>query len=242
MSITAETGLEGGESGANIFLNVGENLFLSNQSLISANANAGANGGNVTINARFVIADFPSIPPGSDIIANAVDGDGGRIEITADGIFGIEFREFLTFLNDITASSETGAAGIVTLDTPNVDPSRGITQLVQPIDANNQIVRACIPTEQGTAGEFTVTGRGGIPSRPSDVLSGDTVVEDLGTLVPRTSTPENSEERLNQTPPKKAPLVEAEGWIVADNGDIIFTSQATSSSSHIPQQTLLNCH
>ena len=239
-SITAETGLEGG-SGANIFLNVGENLFLSNQSLISANANAGADGGNVTINARFVIADFPSIPNGSDIIANAVDGDGGRIAITADGIFGIEFREFLTFLNDITASSETGAAGIVTLDTPNVDPSRGITQLAQPIDANNQIVRACIPTEQGTAGEFTVTGRGGIPSRPSDVLSGDTVVEDLGNLVPPSSTPEPSEEILNQTPRQKAPLVEAEAWIVADNGDIIFTSQQSSDNVKLAEQTSLTC-
>ena len=238
-SITAVTGRSGVESGANIFLNVGENLFLA--SLISANANGDADGGNVTIDARFVIASFPSIPPGSDIIANAQRGDGGRIAITADGIFGIEFREFLTFLNDITASSESGAAGIVTLNTPNVDPSRGVTELAQPVDPSNQIVRVCIPTEEGTSAEFTVTGRGGLPASPSDVLSRDTVLEDLGTLATSPQPSDQTEEISNPPAPPTAPLVEAEGWVVAKNGDIIFTSKAASESPQPRWQPSLSC-
>ena len=239
--ITAVTGESGVESGANISLNVADSLFLTNQSLISANAFANADGGNVTIDARFVIASFPAIPDGSDIIANAQRGDGGRITLTADGVFGIEFREALTPLNDITASSESGAAGIVILDTPNVDPSRGVTELAQPVDPSNQIVRACIPTEEGTAGEFTVTGRGGLPASPSDVLSRDTVLEDLGTLATSPQTSDQTEEISDSPAPPSAPLVEAEGWVVAKNGDIIFISKAASATPQPRWQPSLNC-
>ena len=240
-SITAETGQSGAESGgANIILNVADLLFLANQSEISANARADANGGNVDINARFVIASFPAIPNGSDISANAEDGDGGRIDLTADGIFGIEFREEQTPLSDITATSESGEDGIVTLDDPNDDPSRSVTELAQPVDPSNQIVRACVPTEEGDSGEFTVTGRGGLPASPSDVLSRNTVLEDLGTLATSPQTSDQTEISKPPAPPS-APLVEADGWILAKNGDIIFISKAASESPQPPWQPSLNC-
>ena len=45
--------------------------------------------------ARFIVA-FPSEgTAGSDITANAFEGEGGSINIESEGLFGIEFREDL---------------------------------------------------------------------------------------------------------------------------------------------------
>nr|MDJ0576357.1 hypothetical protein [Xenococcaceae cyanobacterium MO_234.B1] len=140
----------------------------------------------------------------------------------------------------ITATSESGEDGIVTFDIPNTDPSRSVTELAQPVDPSNEIVRACVPTEEGESSEFTVTGRGGLPASPSDVLSRDTVVEDLGTLATSPQTSDQTEISDPPAPPS-APLVEADGWILAKNGDIIFISKAASESPQPRWQPSLNC-
>jgi large exoprotein involved in heme utilization and adhesion len=111
-------------------LAVGDLLLMRNGSLISTEAGtalSGGNGGNIRINVDFVVA----VPKeDSDIIANAYEGKGGNINITTQGIFGLEFREKLTPLSDITASSELGVDGEFQLDLlTNVDPSRGLAEL-----------------------------------------------------------------------------------------------------------------
>jgi filamentous hemagglutinin family protein len=77
--ITAQTGSAQEQEGANINLRVSETLLLKNESLISTTANGRANGGNVDINTKFLIALPPTGLQGSDIIANAEFGNGGRI-------------------------------------------------------------------------------------------------------------------------------------------------------------------
>src|SRR5919202_395863 len=111
-TISAETGKSGAEGGANITLNGLDLLLMRNESLISANAGGEANGGNVTIDSTFIVATPPKGRQGSDIVANAVRGNGGRVSITTQGLFGIEFRPKQTPLNDITASSDFGLAGV----------------------------------------------------------------------------------------------------------------------------------
>jgi large exoprotein involved in heme utilization and adhesion len=70
-------------------------LTLSNNSLISAKAEGRKNstGGNVDINANFIVA-FPNQVDGygSDIIASAAEGDGGRISINGESLLGIKER------------------------------------------------------------------------------------------------------------------------------------------------------
>ncbi len=170
--ITAETGKSGAEEeGANITLEISDLLILRNESLISAQAFDKADGGNITIlNATgFVIAFPPEGPKGSDIIAKAVFGSGGRIKITTQGLFGIEKRERLTPLNDITASSEFGLAGIVEINTSGIDPTRGLTNLPEET-VESEVAEGC----QAEAGEPDVTfyniGRGGLPPRPDEPL------------------------------------------------------------------------
>ncbi len=52
----------------------------------------------------------------SDIDASAVDGRGGRVELTTQGIFGITFRSAPTNLSDITVNSRFGPDGTVTIN------------------------------------------------------------------------------------------------------------------------------
>ena len=59
-------------------------------------------------------------------------GSGGRVTITATGIFGLEFRLAETpETSDITATSNLGPEfnGQVILNTPEVDPTSGLTEL-----------------------------------------------------------------------------------------------------------------
>ena len=69
--------------GGNIVLDLDQLLLLRDASLITATAGtaqSGGDGGNVNITAPFVVA----IPTeNSDIVANAFEGDGVRVRITA---------------------------------------------------------------------------------------------------------------------------------------------------------------
>ncbi|MDX2239679.1 MAG: filamentous hemagglutinin N-terminal domain-containing protein [Leptolyngbyaceae cyanobacterium bins.302] len=169
-SITAETA---SAQGGNITLNVQDILLLRRGSTISTTAGtaqAGGNGGNITINAPkgFIIGVKSE---NSDITANAFSGSGGRINITAQGIYGLQFRPRLTEFSDITASSTLGVSGIVTLNTPNVDPSRGLSQLPQNlIDTNRILANSCLVRDAASGGTFIITGTGGLPVRPGDAV------------------------------------------------------------------------
>ncbi|NEP58102.1 MAG: S-layer family protein, partial [Symploca sp. SIO2G7] len=174
--ISAETGVTGAETGANIILQNLDLLILENESLISATALEDANGGNISIDSRFVIAMPPEGPNGSDIIAKAFQGNGGRIEIDAISIFGIKERRAISGnqTNDFDASSEFGAPGEVNLNT-QFDPSGGLTTLPdEPRDPD--VVEGC----QASSGEDTVQfydiGRGGSPPRPDEPLNADTLI------------------------------------------------------------------
>lgn len=125
-SLTAETA---STTGGNITLNVGELLLLRNNSLISTTAGtaqAGGDGGNIRINGGFIVS---VLSENNDIRANAFTGRGGNVSIAAQGIFGIRFVPQPTPNSDITASSEFGLSGVVAIDTPDIDPSRGTLEL-----------------------------------------------------------------------------------------------------------------
>ena len=68
-------------------------------------AGTGGDGGNIDIDSDFIVA----VPEeNSDITANAFQGKGGRVQITAQGIFGTQFRKDETAQSDTTASSRFG--------------------------------------------------------------------------------------------------------------------------------------
>ncbi|MBD1805370.1 filamentous hemagglutinin N-terminal domain-containing protein [Microcoleus sp. FACHB-SPT15] len=183
-SITAEAGQ--GEGGANIDLNASGFLRLDNESLISALATGSATGGNININAQYVIASFPKGSEGSDIVADAVLGNGGQITINALGIFGLDFRPARTPLNDITASSQGGAAGTVQITTLGIDPSRGLAALpLNFIDVSGLVGGQCSASgADGELSQFTIIGRGGLPLNPTDPLAPEAEASDWVTFDP----------------------------------------------------------
>jgi len=156
--------------GGNIDINLNNVLLLRNGSLISTDAGteqAGGDGGNITIAVPFIVA----IPEeDSNITANAFEGTGGNVNITARGIFGIEPRPQRTPLSDITASSELGVSGTVAidaLDTSFIETS--LTNLEDVItDTAALTAGSCIARADDSLGDFVVTGSGGLPQRPGD--------------------------------------------------------------------------
>jgi filamentous hemagglutinin family protein len=227
--ITAETREGKGEGGANITLRLAEDLLMSNESRISATAFEAANGGNVTINARFIVAFPPKGPEGSDIIANAFLGDGGRVNITAQRLFNIDFRKRLTPLNDITASSEFGNPGVVAIETLGVDPARGLSKLPSE-PGTPEPLEGCQPSGRRATSSFVSTGRGGLPPNPTEALNNNTVQVPWITLdsdTENSASPTNSPTSTNSKPGQ---LVEAQGWEKLPNGQIRLTATARNFS------------
>ncbi|MDJ0507746.1 MAG: S-layer family protein [Crocosphaera sp.] len=155
-------------------------IFLRNGSLISTNGLGTEPGGNINITTNFLLS-FPT--ENNDITANAQQSQGGRVIIDALGVFGIEFRDFLTRLSDITVTSELGPAfsGEVLIRVPEGDPTSGFNRLPEnTIDPRDLIVIACAADEGNV---FIRTGKGGIPDNPEQPLRWRNIWEDLRNLI-----------------------------------------------------------
>ncbi len=152
-----------------------QTLTLLNQSLISTNSQGNEPGGNIVLNTDFLIG-FRN----SDITANAIDARGGKVTVNAQSLFGIAARDQLTDESDITASSELGVEfnGVVQINTPDVDPTRGLVKLPESVSNSQQIAASC---NQSQGNQFVITGRGGLPEDAGQPLRGGTVWEDLRT-------------------------------------------------------------
>ena len=171
-TITAETA---SNEGGDINLTISDLLTLRNNSQLTATAGtdeAGGDGGNIIIDAPFIIA-FPQ--ENSDITANAFEGDGGNIIINTNGIFGIEFRDRETPLSDITASSEFGQQGAVEINTSAIDPTRGLNNLPQDT-VEAEVAQSCQTVGGQSTLEFFAIGRGGLPPSPDDLFSSEIVI------------------------------------------------------------------
>ncbi|MCT7964096.1 filamentous hemagglutinin N-terminal domain-containing protein [Laspinema sp. D1] len=233
--LTAETA--SGEGG-NIIVE-SDNIFLRRQSELSTTAGTAdlaGNGGNININTDIIAA-----LENSDISANAFDGSGGVINITAEGIFGLEARsreelenildadltQFdpsidLPDTSDITAISRTDPtlSGQVALNTPDIDPSRGTVDLEDEIvDVASLIDRDPCRIVQNS--EFVETGKGGIPPSPTDTLTPTDAWEDWRVLqldespatepIPNTPSPAQT---------RRIPKIEATGMRITDRGEL----------------------
>ena len=242
-TVLAETGKSSPEGGANIKLSGLDLLRLDNESLISANAFSQANGGNIKIDSTFVIATPPTDPKGSDITANAGLGNGGAVNITTQGLFGIQFRPRLTPKNDITVSSDFGLNGTFQLNTPGIDPSRGVANLpTTPVDASRQIAQGCPASVGPRASKFVVTGRGGLPPTPQEATRNESPLADLGTPVPAQDYHASAEAPINSTSAEPIPLVEAQGWMINAKGEVVLTAQALNGIPHSLWLNPTNCH
>ena len=175
------------EGGANISITLGGDLILSNGTSITATASGKANGGNIKLLLPngFLLSSFPGAFAGNDILASADAGNGGRIELRALGIFGVNINTFFTPISEASAKSRSGRDGVLAFYIPFLTPDRGVVPIEQPLDPDNDLVRACSPRADGRRAEFTQTGRGGQPSLPGDRPTAAPLLDDLGRPAPR---------------------------------------------------------
>jgi filamentous hemagglutinin family protein len=231
-ALTTSNGAESSQiSGANITLDNLNFLLLGNESLISASALQEAKGGNVTINADYLVATAPTGEKGSDIAANATEGKGGRVSIKSEGLFGIEFRELQTQFNDITAISKEGADGIVVIETLETDPTRNLSVLPEePVET--EVQQSCQVRGRPSNVALFDVGRGGAPRSPEDIL-GTVAISETWTPLPEATSADMSSESLDRNGgTSSATTVEAD---VVDNQPpaapmLIFNCTDTSAS------------
>lgn len=247
--------------GGNIFLQGDRFLVMRRNSTIQTAAGlagAGGNGGNILIEFPFVIS-APN--ENNDIIANAFDGRGGQITINADNVYWFQTRsrdqlaQLLSTTdprrlnprrlqtNDITAFSQNNPSlsGQVVLNTPDVDPSRGLSSLpVNLVDPTQQISQTCRPSEAIAAQQnrFVITGRGGLPTSPEALLTDDQPLVNLVSLRPSSSNQvtvpyqEPSLNSLKTLEPSAREIIEAKSWLKDRNGTIYLVAHPDTITAH----------
>ena len=215
--------------GGNISLQA-ENLQLGDNSTITATAGGTGNGGNITIDTGTLV-----VLENSDITANAEQSFGGQVSINAQGIFGTQD-------SDITAtggSPEYG--GTVEINTLNVDPTQGLVELpAQLVDASNLIATGCTP---GGENKFIITGRGGLPLNPGQVLSTDAVQVDLVELSASGENRSSATPSTNSTKESASTtMMEANGWTFNNNAQVVLTASVPTATHDIPWVPSSECH
>ena len=174
---------------------------------ITTNATETSTGGDITIESP-IIFTLPN--ENSDIIANAEQGDGGNINLISQRILGFDFRNNLdprnNSLSEISASSELGVDGELSIVNPQRDPSESVKLPETFLDATDLISDTCSVGE----GSFVVAGQGGLPAQPADLTTrdqpwGDT--RDLSSFRQKTTPMISSSEA-----PPPIQLVEGSAW------------------------------
>lgn len=178
-------------------------------------------GGNINIDTGVLVA-----LEDSDISANSADFRGGNVTITAQGIFGTQFREQRTPESDITASGANSSFnGTVTINTPDVDPSRGLAKLpVEPAN-DTEVAQGCQRGGNQASVAFFNTGKGGIAPNPYEPLSGSEIWEDVPLPTPRTATSASAAPVSTSPTTPSNKLVEAQGWLIDEKGEVTLVAQ-----------------
>lgn len=217
-------------------------LLMSGASRISTTAGTQqqpGNGGNIFLrtNQGFAIAQ----PLGNnDISSDAFQGRGGRVLVDAQGIIGFVNRsrddierllgaEALNEIdptsqlqtNDITAISQSDAAlnGEVTINAVSFDTGSVSALPTDLADASQLIARNCPSEGEQELGEFVVTGRGGLPANPNEILGSEDVLTDwVDPTVETTPTNDPGEPQSNL----HTPIVEAQQWVTNSNGEVVL--------------------
>ncbi|MEO1005633.1 MAG: S-layer family protein [Cyanobacteria bacterium J06638_38] len=215
---------------------VTDSLFLDNNSLISTSVlDSTGGGGNILIdNSGFIIGEN-----GSAIRADAVFGDGGNIQINAQGIF-------FDLDSEITASSKFGVDGIVEINLSESDEKLGTVYFPDKLSTPEAIIVSSCPVPESNS--FTVTGSGGLPENPSSYLRGRTVWQDTRRLAREQTKeaeiqvePTSFESGQEQETAKAKPIVESQNWIINQRGKVeLVAANSQRISPNIWSQDI-NC-
>ncbi|MCW5317374.1 filamentous hemagglutinin N-terminal domain-containing protein [Nostoc sp. KVJ3] len=152
--------------------------------------------------------------------------------------------------SDITAFSQQNPSlnGTVQINSLSVNPSQGLVELpVNLVDASQQIATGCSSGVKIARSSFIATGRGGLAADPTQpLIADDAVLADWITLEPESQNrAEGIDNRVivykqrNTEEPQKVnsvneptQIVEAQGWVVDANGNVVLVAQIPTASPH----------
>jgi len=236
--------------GGNITIN-SETFVILGDTDILANAAAGP-GGDITINSpAFLVALF------STNQATAVGRNPGdltqfrgnnRVDIS-DNFVRLDDSDRITIFGafdqfrgnnrtDISTASQSGRAGI-----PRISPINNTQAVAQEplklVNAEELIDRRCTRADTNKKSSFVITGRGGLPPSPNDVLQPESVITDWVTLDSqeqqvKDTTSSDRTAPIIPTAPVKPELVEAQGWVYGAKGEVILTASASTATPQTP--------
>jgi filamentous hemagglutinin family protein len=150
-------------SGGNITVLATDTVHLTNSQLnASVQGSSTTVGGNITIDPQYVILQ------NSQILAQATQGQGGVIAltITNGGLF------LPDATSTVSASSQFGVNGTVTIQSPNAPASGKIQPLGKtPLLATSLLNQRCAALAGGEFSSFTVAGRDSLPTEPGSWLA-----------------------------------------------------------------------
>jgi filamentous hemagglutinin family protein len=244
-------------TGANINLQA-QDIQLRRGSRITTDA-GNSDGGNINIKSNTLLA----IPQeNSDITANARTAAGGRVNVNVPNVLGfaaVSREQVRSRLNlsdaqfaalqvsptsllessDIAAISQSAGPalqGTVNFSSSGVNPAQGLVELPQNV-VNPAALIVANPCIEGAENEFTVTGKGGVPPSPNDVLSSDYgqflwVERSSATGNVQDVTDRGSREEREK---KAQEVIPARGWVVNAQGEV--TLVAADDTGQFPGRT-----
>ncbi|AFZ23095.1 filamentous hemagglutinin family N-terminal domain protein [Cylindrospermum stagnale PCC 7417] len=162
--------------------------------------------------------------------------------------------------NDITVFSQENRSlsGTIEINTADVDPSKGLIELpINLVDVSQQIATDCNPGGKLGKGSFIATGRGGIaPSPREPLMSNDVVRADwlklgserenrAGDVQNRVVIQQqrHAEDNTQKAEFANSPtaIVEAQGWVIDTNGNVVLVAQAPTVTPHSPSLASPSC-
>jgi large exoprotein involved in heme utilization and adhesion len=221
---------------------------LRGNSRITTDARAGS-GGNITLNSDILVGRN-----NSDITANARSAAGGRVNVNVPNIFGfaaagreqVKSRLGLSDAqladlqvtptselptSDIAAISQSSGPalqGTVTFSASGVNPVQGLVELPQNL-VNPAALIAANPCIQRAESEFTVTGRGGLPPSPNDVLGRPE--QPLPWVEPAVGGSQQVEGPLVSREIRATQIIPAQGWVMDDRGQVTLVVYDSGGAS-----------
>lgn len=206
------------------------NIILRRNSSITTEAIGTASGGNITVNTDTITA-----LENSKIVANAIQGVGGNIQIATKGFF-------LSGDSLITASSKFGISGNVIISNPDVDFSPGLINLPDNFTEPSEKIYVGCAADDGNS--FTVTRRGGLPEDVTTTISSQNVWRDWQDFSQGFDNNDNNNILSPTYPGAFLPppqILEANTWMLDENGNLKLVAFTTSSAQNRWQQ-MLNCN
>jgi len=146
-------------TGGSIAVDAENLLYLRNGQITTSVGSGAGNGGNILLNPQFIVMDK------GKIIARAVEGHGGNIDIETSGIYKFPPESS----SPIDASSQFGISGEVDIQSPDVDISGNLIVLsADVLNASDQLQAPCSIQGIENKSSFIVKKFTGSSSAPDD--------------------------------------------------------------------------